>query len=95
MTNEEAIFDLEQFSFSPIGEGDLHTESVELALSALREQAEHDKGCEICNGKLPCDNGCDGFCDICNVPDVYRTVHKTGHYNYCPMCGRRLEAQHE
>lgn len=40
MTNAEAIFDLEQFSFSPIGDGDLRRESVELVLSALREQAE-------------------------------------------------------
>lgn len=46
MTNEEAIFDLEQFALAPIGDGDLHRESVELALSALREQAERDKGCE-------------------------------------------------
>lgn len=50
MTNEEAIFDIEQFAFAPIGEGDLHMESIELALSALREQAEHEKGCEYCAG---------------------------------------------
>ena len=49
MTNEEAIFDLEQFTLAPIGDGDLHRESAELALSALREQVERDKGCSWCH----------------------------------------------
>lgn len=60
------------------------------ALSALKEKQERDKGCEICNGGLPCDNGCDGFCDICDIPEVWKVIHKTGQYNYCPMCGRQL-----
>ena len=49
MTIEEAIKDLEQFLDSPIGDGDLHMESVETALSTLREKAERSKGCEYCN----------------------------------------------
>ena len=77
MTNAEAIFDLEQFALAPIGDGDLHRESIELALSALREQAERDKGCDGCaeSGKwenefeygyscpcLPCSRRCsDGY----------------------------------
>ena len=77
MTNEEAIFDLEQFALAPIGDGDLHRESVELAISALREQAERGKGCDGCaeSGKwesefeygypcpcLPCSRRCsDGY----------------------------------
>ena len=77
MTNAEAIFDLEQFALAPIGDGDLHRESVELALSALREQAEREKGCDGCaeSGKwesefeygypcpcLPCSRRCsDGY----------------------------------
>ena len=94
MTNEEAIHRL-TICTTTCGDCSTcasHDDALELAIAALQEQAERDKGCEICNGKLPCDNGCDGFCDICNVPDVYRTIHKTGHYNYCPICGRRLEA---
>lgn len=102
MTNEEAILYLENALCEldagiKVYRGTVKEEFIEqrecftTSLSALREQAERDKGCEICNGKLPCDNGCDGFCDICNVPDVYRTIHKTGHYNYCPMCGKSLE----
>lgn len=78
MTNAEAIFDLEQFALAPIGDGDLHRESVELALSAIREQVEREKGC----------NWCIGFC-----PDVTGDIYAD--YHFCPMCGRRLEAQHE
>lgn len=66
------------------------TTYARLAVEALRAQAEREKGCEICNGKLPCDNGCDGFCDICDIPDVWKTIHKTGQYNFCPICGRKL-----
>lgn len=66
-------------------------QSANLAIAALREQAARSKGCEVCNGSLPCDNGCDGFCDICDVPEVWKTIHKTGQYNYCPMCGRKLK----
>ena len=52
--------------------------------------AKEQTKCAICNGGLPCDNGCDGFCDICDIPDVFKTIHKTGQYNYCPICGRAL-----
>ena len=62
----------------------------EEAIDALR--AQEKEPCEICSGNgLPCDNGCDGFCDICDIPEVWKTIHKTGQYNYCPMCGRPLK----
>ena len=73
MTNEEAIEYLELeigYLLETNGGTCKEIEADKVALTALREQAERDKGCEICNGKLPCDNGCDGFCDICNVPSV-------------------------
>ena len=92
MTNEEAIFDLEQFSFSPIGDGDLHRESVELALSALREQAERDKGCEYCKqviATVKMDFETD------SILGENKWFSSTRRPKYCPMCGRRLEAQHE
>lgn len=46
--------------------------AFEIALSALREQAERSRGCEYCRGW---DKRCGA--------------------SYCPMCGKRLEAQHE
>ena len=84
MTNEEAIFDLEQFAFAPIGDGDLHRESVELALSALREQVEREKGCEYCSNLRPAHN---------IVSPEESQKYNGG--NFCYKCGRRLEAQHE
>ena len=64
------------------------------ALKDYAENADADKdeqvGCEVCNKGLPCENGCDGFCDICDIPEVWKTIHKTGQYNYCPICGKKL-----
>ncbi len=45
---------------------EIEPENVKLTISALQEKAEREKGCDICKGALPCDNGCDGFCDIGN-----------------------------
>ena len=106
MTNEEAIFDLEQFALAPIGDGDLHRESVELALSALREQAERNKGCEYCAGyeaefMLPVIEMSENTANSLDVDGNFAYIHchcgrhTVGKINYCPMCGRRLEAQHE
>lgn len=47
MTNAEAIFDIEQFALAPIGDGDLHRESVELALAALHERPSATRGASI------------------------------------------------
>jgi hypothetical protein len=64
------------------------------AYEDLEERMDKEQTkCAICNGGLPCDNGCDGFCDICDIPDVWKTIHKTGQYNYCPICGKRLTAR--
>ena len=98
MTNEEAIFDLEQFSFSPIGDGDLHRESVELALSALREQAERGKGCEFCLGE-PMVYGKDRLKRTAEIyidgnlltADLYSESMAVA-VCYCPMCGGKLQA---
>ena len=69
MTIEEAIKDLEQFLDSPIGDGDLHMESVETALSTLREKAERSKGCNWCEGFCPDVTGDPyadySFCPMC------------------------------
>ena len=92
MTNEEAIFDLEQFAFAPIGDGDLHMESIELALSALREQAERGEGCEYCKqviATVKMDFETD------SILGENKWFSSTRRPKYCPMCGRRLEAQHE
>ena len=57
-----------------------HCELVKTALTALREQAEREKGCFWC-------------LDV-SLNDV-RINEVRVNINCCPMCGRRLEAQHE
>lgn len=52
----------------------------DIALAALREQAEREKGCFWC-------------LDV-SLNDV-RINEVRVNINCCPMCGRRLEAQHE
>ena len=89
MTNAEAIFDLEQFALAPIGDGDLHRESVELALSALREQAERNKGCECCNdpglmyGAISFPLTENGKIDFDKVEAIAAC--------FCPNCGKPLK----
>ena len=77
---EYAITNFEEFLEADIGQGDLHMCSAETALTALREQAEREKGCFWC-------------LDV-SLNDV-RINEVRVNINCCPMCGRRLEAQHE
>lgn len=99
MTNEEAISIIENRiklpdddTYGGMCEKEYQQEALNLAISALR--AQEKEPCEICSGNsLPCDNDCDGFCDICDIPEVWKTIHKTGQYNYCPMCGRPLKGE--
>jgi hypothetical protein len=91
---EYAITNLEEFLEADIGQGDLHMCSAEIALAALREQAERSKGCDYCLSTWP-DRAADGFSDIWHKNKlsvgygVYREI------KFCPMCGRRLEATNE
>lgn len=52
----------------------------DIALAALREQAERSKGCFWCSGDIPL-----------NIKINGAAVH----ISCCPMCGRRLDAEHE
>ena len=76
---EYAITNFEEFLEADIGQGDLHMCSAEIALAALREKVERDKGCEYCD-----DNFKFWQAQISGeLPNV----------RFCPMCGRRLEAE--
>ena len=61
-----------------LGNGDSDNAVCATALAALREQAEREKGCFWC-------------LDV-SLNDV-RINEVRVNINYCPMCGRRLEAQ--
>ena len=100
-----AIVNLEDFLAAGIGQGDLHMSSAETALTALREKAEREKGCEYCGQvSKSIDNGEDGN----SRAILYLSANnKHIHYmdakgklaifdiNYCPMCGRELEVNNE
>ena len=84
MTIKEAIIELEDFLNSPIGDGDLHMESVEVALDALCEQAEREKGCEYCNEAIT-----NLQFDYINLGVQCTALRRKS--AFCPMCGKRLK----
>ena len=100
---EYAITNFEEFLEADIGQGDLHMCSAEIALDALREKAERDKGCEHCllgleiayNAESKHINSKESY--ICldgNIleADLY-TEYMAAEVRYCPMCGKRLEVE--
>ena len=95
---EYAITNFEEFLVADIGQGDLHICSAETALTALREQAEREKGCEYCRGNVK--ELVDGDTTIfINHEDKVFYADWSGNdyldWKHCPMCGRRLEAEHD
>ena len=117
MTNEEAISYLENAICEldagiKVYSGTIKEEFIEqrkcfaIALSALREQAERDKGCEYCAGyeaefMLPVIEMSENTANSLDIDGNFAYIHchcgrhTVGKINYCPMCGKRLEAQHE
>ena len=85
---ERAINDLKDFVEADIGEGNLHMSSVGTALTALREKAEREKGCEYCT--TPACETCihDGSYEYCSC--LCRGISHYEPINFCPMCGRKL-----
>ncbi|MGX8711643.1 MAG: hypothetical protein ACQGTM_15530 [bacterium] len=70
---EKAIKRLESCSIIPFDEDS--QEVCGLAIQALREKRERDRGCKICTA------GDGEFTVKC---------HKWNEYNFCPICGRKL-----
>lgn len=46
---ERAIENFKDFLYADVGKGDLQIESIEIALAAIREKQEREKGCGFCN----------------------------------------------
>ena len=69
-------------------------EASDAVLSALREQAEREKGCEYCNG-----NSLDNLVlthDIAGSPRIAlhggnTPIDKSDKPVFCPKCGKRLK----
>jgi len=80
MTVEEAIQEIVGTNY---GEAQCHRETMVLAIEALREKAEREKGCEACGLIYKLDGA------------AYGTVDELVDNTFCPMCGKRLEVHHE
>jgi plasmid stabilization system protein ParE len=70
--------------------------ALEVAIEALREQAERGKGCEYCRGNVK--ELVDGDTTIfINHEDKVFYADWSGNdyldWKHCPMCGRRLEVE--
>ena len=61
----------------------------DIALVALREQAERS-GCEVCNSLVAM-----RYETVCDWSDDGKAVWDTNTMHYCPMCGKRLEVEHD
>jgi hypothetical protein len=96
---EIAISDLELFKkFSCEHPG---TATIDLALTALREKLEREKGCEYCKGSA---FNHVGAMKIFGYSKVFTRgadapVDEKDRFKFCPMCGKPLpkapEASHE
>lgn len=68
-------------------------EAFELAIKALREQEEREKGCAHCIG--PKMNYAPKAEIVFDVDEIVARVIITAAARFCPMCGRRLEVKQD
>lgn len=96
MTREEAILYLTPITESASHE--IYKEALSMAVAALREQEERERGCEYCNedsegyrkmiGAFSITNPFHG-----NVLNIETCHCKPRQIYFCQMCGRRLSQQ--
>lgn len=70
-----------------------------IAIKALEEKLERDKGCEYCKEDkcrlciMLCDYWYDGGSDKCSATGTDDPCDKFDRFNYCPNCGAKLEEE--
>ena len=72
-----------------------HCELVKTALAALREKAEREKGCEWCIDMGDFDRFEHYRIDREGNAEVHAHMVLANLSRFCPMCGKRLEVEHE
>ena len=77
---EEAI---EEIAESGVYGNQVHQETMETALAALRAEQERSKGCEYCTSRF------DIASHHTNAAGLQAGTNKKA--THCPMCGRKLE----
>lgn len=79
ITNEQAINEIEQ---SGLFGNQIHEETMRLALTALREKQEREKGCKYCKF------------EEYRTENMELRLHlipfSAAKFKFCPVCGRRL-----
>lgn len=64
--------------------------ALEVAIEALREKQEREKGCAVCS--------CEYHQELCAEVVRYHSsdfaTQEKVDVHYCPVCGRRLEVEH-
>ena len=89
MTREEAAANLLQYLKENEKPGSVWATSLDMAISALREQEERSKGCDFCKGAkyIYGELSASGHVD----DDHDFVCEQYGDLPICPICGRRLE----
>ena len=72
-------------------EAEYQQEAVVLALEALREKAERERGCEWC--KIGLRFECYLVDDDGHTASIQDHVVQTVIADFCPICGKRLEVE--
>ena len=102
MTREEAIARIELSATEMVGTLAATTEpsaadvlkryidAYDLAIAALREQEERNKGCRFCADAKYIDGEFTAHCVVAGDGHWY-IDERSGDVMFCPMCGRRLE----
>lgn len=99
---EQAIAGFETDNALLAGSREVRTiERNKLALAALREQAEREKGCIFCSGERHCIREAfdEGTAKVISADNRYAlsvgTSRDAAIFNifFCPMCGKRLEVE--
>ena len=63
---------------------DKDAEAISLAIEALKEKAEREKGCDFCNAEYAVMSGSRMNSDL---------IHKGCAAKFCPNCGKRLVSE--
>ena len=97
MTGKEAIDVI--LRHTPIG-SQLVCDALGIAISAIQEQEERDRGCEYCNDDKSIYHRSSEIHDSmdedvyisgnCLIVDIGCRSYSCASINFCPMCGRRL-----
>lgn len=62
-----------------------YCKNLKVAIAALREKAEREKGCEYCHSRF-------GIATH-HITDSGMKAGTNKNVNFCPMCGKRLEVE--